>query len=723
MGINILNVPLRDLWRNAPVLITGSVIGLVGAMLVLSVHAPGFTALFNRLENISFDWRVRWAAQKQAPVSPAILAVAIDDLSLASARISHQADWPWPRFLHGQLVNELTAEGAKVIAFDILFLHPNYAFSDVLEEGALVPSDEAFAREIRQSGSVLIAATTAPAEGGWRLDPPWPHFATNALGVGHIVADRDSDGVLRRCKAYYDDPGYGRVWHLALLAAAHYLGLDLEQALVEPGRLVLTGAQGQRRVVPLDRDGFFYVDWVLGMEDGQRRNIIRPYSELLHRITRRRNNDPVTGHDIHNRIVFVGSLGTGNNLTDKGATPLSSDDFLFTLHWNVANSLLLDRFIRRSSLGTEWLLVMLVGMLSAVVTWRLRVLWASTLLIALLAAYIGFGLLLFVQSRYWLPVVLPSVAALLTHLSLVTYRGVFERRERFRVKEVFSRVVAPDVVNELLNSEQLGLGGSRRRVSIFFADIRGFTQMTDESQAAAERYVREHALTGATAEAYVEAQAREILSTVNLYLGAVADTIKWHHGTFDKYIGDCVMAFWGAPTPNGRHAADCVRAAVEAQQAIYGLNRQRDAENRRRLAENARRAAARQPPLQPLTLLSLGCGVNTGLVTVGLMGSDQHILNYTVFGREVNLASRLEGASGRGRILISESTYRELDQTDPVLQEVCLALPPVSVKGFREPVAVYEVEWQRLSGGNQAFDTGLVKGGQDGTEDLVPRRV
>jgi CHASE2 domain-containing sensor protein len=73
---------------------------------------------------------------------------------------------------------------------------------------------------------VLIAATTAPAEGGWRLEPPWPHFATNALGVGHIVADRDSDGVLRRCKAYYDDPEHGRVWHLALLAAAHYLGLD-----------------------------------------------------------------------------------------------------------------------------------------------------------------------------------------------------------------------------------------------------------------------------------------------------------------------------------------------------------------------------------------------------------------------------------------------------------------------------------------------------------------
>jgi len=163
-----------------------------------------------------------------------------------------------------------------------------------------------------------------------------------------------------------------------------------------------------------------------------------------------------------------------------------------------------------------------------------------------------------------------------------------------------------------------------------------------------------------------------------------------------------------------------VRAAVEAQQAIYGLNCQRDAENRRRLADNSRRAAVGQAPLQILTLLSLGCGINTGVVTVGLMGSDQHILNYTVFGREVNLASRLEGASGRGRILVSESTYRELERTDPGLSVVCLALPPVSVKGFREPVAVYEVEWRRLSDGNKHFDTGLVTGGQDGTEASGP---
>jgi adenylate cyclase len=282
--------------------------------------------------------------------------------------------------------------------------------------------------------------------------------------------------------------------------------------------------------------------------------------------------------------------------------------------------------------------------------------------------------------------------------------------------------VAPDVVNELLSSERLGLGGTRRRVSIFFADIRGFTRVTDEGHAEAERYAREHGLSDAQSEAYLDAQAREILATVNLYLGAVADTIKRHQGTFDKYIGDCAMAFWGAPTPNDRHARDCVRAAMEAQQAIYEINRQRQEENLRREKANQDRTKSGQPPVPLLRLLSLGSGINTGVVTVGLMGSDQHILNYTVFGREVNLASRLEGISGRGRILISQSTFRELEETDPLLTEACVALPPVTIKGFREPVAIYEVGWRRLLDRPETLDTGLITGGDNGTAPDVTGR-
>ena len=171
-----------------------------------------------------------------------------------------------------------------------------------------------------------------------------------------------------------------------------------------------------------------------------------------------------------------------------------------------------------------------------------------------------------------------------------------------------------------------------------------------------------------------------------------------HHGTLDKYIGDSVMAFWGAPIPNERHAVDAVNGAIETHRAIHALNREREAENRRREQENTTHPADGQPP--PLSLLSLGTGINTGVVTVGLMGSDAHILNYTVFGREVNLASRLEGVAERNQIIIGESTYQELRRDDPGLAETCVALPPVLVKGIQDPVNIYEVAWATAGSGN-----------------------
>ena len=251
------------------------------------------------------------------------------------------------------------------------------------------------------------------------------------------------------------------------------------------------------------------------------------------------------------------------------------------------------------------------------------------------------------------------------------------------------------MVNELLDAETIALGGARREVTVFFSDVRGFTEMTDVFQARAEDYVREKQLVGKEADHYFDVQASEVLGTVNLYLSTIADQIKKHNGTLDKYIGDCVMAFWGAPTPNEKHAAACVHASIDAQRAMHQLNLDRAVENQNREKENVARAAAGQPPLNMLPLLSLGTGVNTGIVTVGLMGSNAHILNYTVFGREVNLASRLEGVSGRGRIIISASTFAALQRDEPALAATCVELPPVTVKGIRKAISIYEVPWRQ----------------------------
>ena len=154
------------------------------------------------------------------------------------------------------------------------------------------------------------------------------------------------------------------------------------------------------------------------------------------------------------------------------------------------------------------------------------------------------------------------------------------------------------------------------------------------------------------------------------------------------------MAFWGAPTPNPKHALSCVRAAIDAQRAVCELNRQRVVENKKRELENLARVSAGLPPRPILPILFLGSGINTGMATVGLMGSQAHTSNYTVFGREVNLASRLESVSGRGRIFISETTHQHLLRDDPALAATCTALPDHNLKGFLSAVKIYEVPWR-----------------------------
>jgi class 3 adenylate cyclase/CHASE2 domain-containing sensor protein len=734
--------------------------------------------LFEKLEYITYDMRAREALRFKPTVATNLGFVGINEASLVYVHTNRSLGRGyglyWPRSVYGRLVDELAEQKAKAVALDVIFgdLRPDHPPVE-MTVGPNLDSDVFFALQLQRASNVILAVTK---------DVTLPLlFRTNAMALGDIETDKDSDGVLRRVRAFRTytnwhsafqqveaDPGYGvdltkariepnqivlprdgdadpkeivipldqdgnfdladfggvnlppgrdrkakpftlqRRWHMGVVLAAQELKMNLSQAEVDlkHGRITLTGSGGLKRIIPVDAEATFYIDWCLPPRKSSPL-FWQDIQDLLEENSRRL--DPKAGpfpSPWRDKLVVVGSSAVqGNDLIDHGATPLLKDTLLVSKHWNVANSIITGRFVRRAPLGVELALIALLGFLSAAITWELRAVLASSLVALIAIGYVATGTVLYVQTRYWIPLVFPVIGGLLAnHLCLLIWRVVFEQAEQRRVKSIFSKMVSPEIVNELLAAQTLKLGGARREVTVLFADVRGFTEFTDMNQELATEYVRQHGLEGAAAEAVYDEQARETLSTVNLYLGLIADIIKQNNGTLDKFIGDCVMAFWGAPTPNSKHALACVRTAIEAQRAMNALNKKRAAENLVRQQTNAERVAAGLPELPLQAVLLLGTGINTGLATAGLMGSgaaEAESLNYTVFGREVNLASRLEGASGRGRIFIGERTFGHLQRDDPALAATCVAQETVRLKGFRTAVKVYEVPWQ-LPGTSEA---------------------
>jgi class 3 adenylate cyclase/CHASE2 domain-containing sensor protein len=759
-------VKLKPLKR-LPFLIAFSLIVLLCVVRCLRPH------IIEWLELGTFDMRVRQAAKLGPTVATNLGFVYVDEATIAkvwSGSLGYRFGLYWPRQVYGRIASELTQEGAKAVAFDVLFseLRPDHARVIMADAGSM-ESDDFFAGVMRESSNVVLALSAD-------ITPP-ALFAQSAWALGDITTEKDQDGILRRVKVFRTyrkwhsafrqleaDPDYGvdlrkatigpreivlprrgeepirvpldtngcfsladfagdnlpsgvprfakpftqqHAWHMGVALAARELGLDLANPEIDlpHGRITLRGPAGLERVIPVDSEGYFYIDWCLSENDPHLQRA--PVHQIL-ALNRARGEGKTNllADAWAGRLVVVGSsTAVGNDLTDRGATPLSEDTLLVSKHWNVANSLLMNRFVHRAPLWLDLAATVAVALFAAVVSARFPA-WLAVVVVSLAAlAYVAVSFSVYFSHRLWLPVALPVLGSYGVSLCLIAWRVVFEEAERRRVRAVFSKMVSPKIVNELLSAETLSLGGARREITVFFADVRGFTELTDTAQERAAEMVRKRQLQGPAAAACFDQTAKETLDTVNLYLGRVADIIIKNDGTLDKFIGDCVMAFWGAPTPNPRHALSGVRAAMQAQRAVYELNRDRQRENEKLEAENLLRVASGADSTPLLPLLSLGSGLNTGIAAAGLMGSaEAESLSYTVFGREVNLASRLEGASGRGRIFISQNTYQHLLRDDPALAGCCAALEPLKVKGFRLPVQVYEVRWRPADAPPSALD-------------------
>ena len=735
-------------------------IGILSLVGTICLHwiVPAFHSL-NKVEAMTYDWRVR-IAKSQAPASDRFAGALIDNDSIqaiADGSIGYVHGLYWPRYIYGDLIDELNHRGAETIAFDVIFSEerPDHGHLE-LSSGELVSSDQIFAFQMRSSSNVIIVAEP-------NLVPP-PLFSESAASLALIQTEADRDGVLRRIRPYenvriwhpaiqrilgqryhydlssalideseiefrsreydplmlpLDENGHfdildivdelpeeieqtkappfdtRRVWHLGITIAARHLELDLKQALVDEGSntIRIPTANGTELQVPLDDSGNMLVNWEINIGDDSL--VLDQFSHLLSVRKDRLSGLPVPDSaEWRDRIVLVGSIATGNDLTDLGPTPLARSAYYLTTHWNVANSLISGRFVHLMPLGVQSLLLVLFGVLTILVTLRLPVPWSTVLLVTVGTSYIGFSVWLFNATRLWIPIVAPLAGSIaVPHFATALSLMIVDRREKRHIRNIFSQIVSPNIVDELLKEERLHLHGTRRTVTVLFADLRGFTAVTDTDYRDASAIMESSTMTDAERISFLENRTQEVLATVNLYLSQIAEEVKSHSGTLDKYIGDCVMAFWGAPTPVENSATRCVEAAVATQKRILALNTARRKQNEEIKARNALRTERGESPLAMLPILDVGIGINTGDAIVGLMGSTHHILNYTVFGRDVNLASRLERVAGKGKIIIGETTHAELQLAGSELGKCCKENPPVALKGIKNLVTTYEVQW------------------------------
>jgi adenylate cyclase len=351
-----------------------------------------------------------------------------------------------------------------------------------------------------------------------------------------------------------------------------------------------------------------------------------PAYSFLDLIQQRIPSYALVGH-----VVLIGA--TAHDLQDYQNTPIGLMSGVEIQATIVANTVTND--FLASSLLASVLITFIAGLLGLVLAMTIQRIWLVVLALVGITAVVWVGVFLLFNSGIILDLVMPTVAVIASGAGALGARYAATSKERRFIHDTFSRYLAPQIVAELLRDpSKVRLGGQKRELTILFSDIRGFTTLSESMP------------------------PQELGRFLNRYLSAMTDIILQEHGVIDKYIGDAIMAFWGAPLDDRAHALRGIRAAIAMIQKSD---------------------------------IAIGIGLNTGSVTVGNMGSEKRF-DYTAIGDEVNLASRLEGLTktyGVG-ILASENVVRHLSEQD--IRDIPLReLDRVRVKGKTKSVTIFEV--------------------------------
>ena len=661
--------------------IAGLVLGLgagalvLGLALVFARQSAGSVDPLQSIEFRTYDWRLTRTA-RPATARRDLALVEIDEYSLRNLQ-PNAGRWPWPRAVHSMLIDFLQRAPAKVIAYDVSFAEADtregFAFGGDTVSGA--ESDQAFIDSVKKSGNVIMLADATyegeAADGaavvpdaGFTLDspfvaerkiifPPFAALADAVAGFGHNLFVLDPDGPLRHTVPFVR-VGTRALPSLGLAAALKSVPLD--PATIRTGRdrlhLGTTPMPVQMRTVRT-ADGIQAYQW--GLVDFRGPALLadmksRPYPsyaffDLLYSEEQilageKPNVDPAVFKD---KIVFVGVTASG--LYDVFETPFAGGKMPgIQVHAAVADDVLSRRFLAPASDAARVATVLGFALAVGVLATMLPAWWASAATLGLLAMF-GWAATRLFAGGTWLNVTQPVFASSVALFGGVAYQYFIEGREKRKMKRLFGQYVSKDVYAQLVANPDLArLGGQRRDMTVLFSDIRGFTSLTEKGQ------------------------PEEIVHMLNEYFTRMVEIVFRHKGTVDKFVGDMVMALFGAPLDDPQHADHAVEAALDMLAELRQLNEKWVADGLD-------------------VQVDIGIGVNTGPMIAGNIGSDQ-IMSYTVIGDAVNLGSRLESLNKQysTHIIISDETRQRLTG-----QYVFRPLGDVVVKGKTKPVAIFEV--------------------------------
>lgn len=584
----------------------------------------------------------------------------IDDKSLISFQENHGILWPWPRDVYSIVHNYLVSKGARLVVYDIIFDQPDFDRASI--RGS--ESDSSFALVLKTYSNGILSAQSSEGtriktiNDGILLHPnirledtlrysinnlPTPLLLESAVGLGSVAVPSNGQSVIRSVPLFFaiGDQGF-----IPGLATASYMALNnLNDSDINYSRN--KGLSLGDNLVPVAKDLDYLINWYKTVEEENNsfENIsfyglfraALEFSQLGEAAA-----DPLI--DFQDKIIFIGSNAAG--LSDIKSTPMSATKPMpgVEIHASILNNLIDQDYIKTLPFTFNLLILYaLIIVLVASIIWssfRVNIPFTAIILISIIIS----GLYLFAEFRFWIPTFEFVFISFLT--SFVTYSVKYanESYHRRKIRSAFDLYVQKELVEEVLKKpEMLRLGGQRKDLTILFSDLAGFTTISEDNE------------------------PEDLVKFLNIYLSEMTDIILNNRGTLDKYIGDAIMAFWGAPLPDEEHAYLACKSVLEMELKIKELGDKLSISG------------------MPFPLVRYG--VNTGSVVVGNMGSNNRF-NYTVMGDNVNLAARLEPANKifGTQILISEST-QTLVKNDFLTRMVAL----LQVKGKSNPIKIYEL--------------------------------